>query len=323
MPLVLSVDIESYPVDGAFVIARGSRREAIVVVARVRDGRNEGRGEAVPYARYGETVEGVRAQILAQSSPPDRAALASTLPAGAARNALDCALWDLDAKRLGQSVTAMIGLAPPAPLLTAYTISLGTPEAMATKAQAHADKPLLKLKLGGRDDVTRLMAVRTARPDARIIVDANEGWRPEILPAMLDAAATARVELIEQPLPAGDDSALDGRDRRVPICADESVHTAADLPALVGRYDAINIKLDKTGGLTEAMRLRDAARASGMKVMVGCMLSTSLAMAPALLVAAGADWVDLDGPLLLARDRSPSLRYDGAIVHPATPALWG
>ncbi len=326
--LALDIATETWPIDGAFTISRGSRREAVVVVATLSDGRHRGRGEAVPYARYGETLASVTAAIrvavaLAGSATLDRAWLAANLPAGAARNALDCALWDLDAKRKGTPAHALAGLPVPGPLVTAYTLSLDAPDAMAAKARAHSDKPLLKLKLGARDDVERLQAVRAARPDARLVVDANEGWMEADLAALFAAALAARVELIEQPLPAGRDAALAGIVRPVPVCADESLHTLADLARLATRYDAINIKLDKAGGLTEALALRDTARAAGLKIMVGCMVATSLAMAPALLVAAGADWVDLDGPLLLAADRAEGLRYDGAVVHPATPALWG
>ena len=245
------------------------------------------------------------------------------MPAGAARNALDCALWDYEAKRSSVTAASLAGLASPEPLVTAYTISLGTPEAMAAKAAAAArTMPLLKLKLGGAGDAERLAQIRAACPNARLIADANEAWTPELLPSLMQAAAAARVELIEQPLPAGADAALAGP-RAVPVCADESVHDRAGLAALASRYDAINIKLDKAGGLTEALALAAQARALGFRIMVGCMVATSLSMAPAILLAQGADWVDLDGPLLLARDRSPALTYDGALVHPPDPALWG
>jgi L-Ala-D/L-Glu epimerase len=322
--LAVSATVETWPIAGQFIIARGAKREATVVVAQVSDGTHAGRGECVPYARYGETVEGVRAAILAQGATLiDRAGLARRMPPGAARNGLDCALWDYEAKRAGTSAAALAGLPQPGPLTTAYTISLDTPQAMAAKAaDAARTLPLLKLKLGGAGDGDRLRQVRAACPTARLIADANEAWTPELLPDLMRVAAETGVEVIEQPLPAGADQALSGP-RPVPVCADESVHTRADLDRLAGLYDAVNIKLDKAGGLTEALALAVEARARGLKIMVGCMVSTSLAMAPALLLAQDADWVDLDGPLLLARDRDPALRYDGALVHPPEPRLWG
>jgi L-alanine-DL-glutamate epimerase-like enolase superfamily enzyme len=246
------------------------------------------------------------------------------MPAGAARNALDCALWDYEAKRGATSVAALAGLAPLRPLLTAYTISLDAPVAMAAKAAAATrTMPLLKLKLGGAGDAERLRAVRAACPDARLIADANESWTPALLPDLMAAAAETRVEVIEQPLPAGADAALADVAHVVAVCADESVHSRADLDRLAARYDVVNIKLDKAGGLTESLALATEARARGLRIMVGCMVSTSLAMAPAMFVAQAADWVDLDGPLLLARDRIPSLTYGGALLHPPRPALWG
>jgi L-Ala-D/L-Glu epimerase len=322
--LAIEAAVESWPIAGSFVISRGAKREATVVVAQVSDGKVVGRGECVPYARYGETVEGVRDAILAlRGQLSDRASLLRQMPAGAARNALDCALWDYEAKRSGKSVAALAGLAAPRPLTTAYTIGLDTAEAMAAKAAfAARTMPLLKLKLGGGGDEARLRRVRAACPATRLIADANEAWTPELLPSLMAVAAETGVELIEQPLPAGADTALAGP-RAVPVCADESVHDRASLEALAGRYDAVNIKLDKAGGLTEALAFVTQARARGLKIMVGCMVATSLSMAPALLLAQGADWVDLDGPLLLARDRAPALRYDGALVHPSTPQLWG
>jgi L-alanine-DL-glutamate epimerase-like enolase superfamily enzyme len=322
-PLSIAAAVETWPIAGRFTIARGEKREAVVVIATVTDGTVAGRGECVPYGRYGETVAGVHAAILAMRHKlSDRASLLRQMPAGAARNALDCALWDYEAKRSGARAAELARLAL-RPLTTAYTISLDTPEAMAAKASAAArTMPLLKLKLAGAGDAERLRQVRSACPGARLIVDANESWTPELLASLMAVAAQTRVELIEQPLPAGADLALAGR-RAVPVCADESVHDRADLDALLGRYDAINIKLDKAGGLTEALALAAAARRRNLKVLVGCMVSTSLAMAPASLLAQGADWVDLDGPLLLARDRTPPLRYDGALVYPPDARLWG
>jgi L-Ala-D/L-Glu epimerase / N-acetyl-D-glutamate racemase len=324
--LRLSVRRERWPIAGAFTIARGSKREAEVVVAELHDGAHSGRGECVPYARYGETVEAVMAAIegcaAALDEGLDRAGLASLLPCGAPRNALDCALWDLEAKRSGTSAASRAGLPALQPVPTAYTISLAEPETMARRARA-ADHPLLKLKLGGAGDRERLAAVRAAVPDARLIADANEAWQAAETESLLACAADVGVEVVEQPLPAGQDAILADIVRPVPVCADESVHDRASLEALSGRYDAVNIKLDKTGGLTEALRVAEDARARGLKIMVGSMVATSLSMAPALLIAQDADWVDLDGPLLLARDREPGLVYEAGMVFPPSPALWG
>jgi L-alanine-DL-glutamate epimerase-like enolase superfamily enzyme len=325
----LEINVERWPIAGAFAIARGSKTEAVVIVAALTHGDVRGRGECVPYARYGESPESVAAQIgsvrAAMEAGADRAALQTLLPAGAARNALDCALWDLDAKRLGVRAAGLAGVGRLRPVTTAYTLSLGAPDAMAAAARAAEGRPILKIKLGGGDgaDPARLAAVRAAAPDATLIVDANEGWTPADLAGNFAACATAGVALVEQPLPAASDEALRGVARTVPLCADESVHGRNTLDRLVGLYDAVNVKLDKTGGLTEALALCAAAQARGLGIMVGCMVGTSLGMAPALLLAAQARFVDLDGPLLLARDRSPGLRYDGALVHPPEPALWG
>jgi L-Ala-D/L-Glu epimerase len=325
--LTLTSTIESWPLREAFVISRGAKTEARVVVATVSDGLNVGRGECVPYPRYGETVEGVQAAITALAGNPDavrdRQSLQALMPAGAARNAIDCALWDYEAKTAGRRAHDVAGLAPPGPVTTCFTISLGTPEEMAIKAKAAAQRPLLKLKLGGVGDATRVAAVRAAVPRARLVADANEAWTIDQLPALMQACRDARIELVEQPLPAGQDEALSGIERLVPLCADESVHTAADLPRLARLYDAVNIKLDKTGGLTEALTMSTTAQAAGLKIMMGCMVGTSLGMAPALLLAQRAAWVDLDGPLLLAHDRPHGLRYEGGTVFPPEPALWG
>ena len=327
MTLALTVRTERWPIAGAFTIARGAKTEAQVVVAEVTDGVASGRGECVPYARYGETVEGVAAAIEAMrgalAGGLDRNGLQSAMPAGAARNALDCAFWDCEAKRAGRPVHALADLPEPRGLVTAYTISLGTPEAMAQATGRAATRKLLKIKLGGEGDRARIAAVRAAAPNAELIVDANEAWRPENLAENLSVCAAAGVTLIEQPLPAGDDAALGGIARPIPVCADESVHDQASLSRLVGRYDAVNIKLDKTGGLTEALAMAREAERLGFGLMVGCMVATSLSMAPAMLVAQRARVVDLDGPLLLARDRENGLRYADSLVYPASAALWG
>ena len=314
---------EAFPLARAFTISRGSRTEARVLTVTVEAEGATGRGECVPYARYGETPASVAAQIRAVAPPFDRAALQARLPPGAARNALDCALWDWEAKRTGVPVWRLAGLAEPGPEITAYTLSLEAPEAMRAQAAAHAHRPLLKIKLGGAGDMARLEAVRAGAPRARIVVDANEGWSAEDYAALAPALVRLGVEMVEQPLPAGEDAALAHMPRPLPVCADESCHDRASLPALAGKYDMVNVKLDKTGGLTEALALRDAARAAGFRVMVGCMVGTSLAMAPAVLVAQGAAVTDLDGPLLLAQDRAHPLAYDERGVHPATPELWG
>jgi L-alanine-DL-glutamate epimerase-like enolase superfamily enzyme len=324
----LSVRIERWPLAGAFTISRGSKTEAVVVVAELSDGTHRGRGESVPYARYGETADGIVAAIEAMrpalQQGLDRPGLQQAMRSGAARNALDCAYWDVNAKAAGRRAHELTGLGPPAPLTTAYTISLGTPAAMAEAAERAALRPLLKVKLGGGDDDrTRIAAVRRAAPRAEIIVDVNEGWRADDLARNLAACADAGVTLVEQPLPEGRDEALARIKRTIPVCADESVHDRASLGALAGKYDAINVKLDKAGGLTEALALAGAAEQRGLAVMVGCMVATSLAMAPAMLVAQRARVVDLDGPLLLAKDRLEGLRYDGSLVYPPEPALWG
>ncbi len=306
-----------------FTISRGSRTEAKVLTVRVSDAEHQGWGECVPYARYGETLESVEAEINGLPTMFDRDALMGLLPAGAARNAVDCALWDLQAKRAGKRVWELAGLAKPEPRITAYTLSLDTPENMRAQAQEHAFRPLLKIKLGTPDDMARLEAVREGAPDAKIIVDANEGWSGEIYADLAPHLLRLGVALVEQPLPAGEDDALIGMARPVPVCADESCHDRSSLPGLKGKYDVVNIKLDKTGGLSEALRLRDAALAEGYGVMVGCMVGSSLAMAPATLVAQGASVVDLDGPLLLAEDRKNPLKFDALGVHPPDAALWG
>jgi L-alanine-DL-glutamate epimerase-like enolase superfamily enzyme len=327
LPLSLNVRTESWPIAGSFAISRGAKTEAQVVVAELSDGRHKGRGECVPYGRYGETVAGVMAALGAMRDKLgfgfDRAQLQQAMPAGAARNALDCAFWDLEAKRAGKPAYALAALPEPKPLVTAYTISLGTPETMAEAARAASARKLLKVKLGGPGDPARIAAVRHAAPQAELIVDANEGWTADNLAENLAACAAARVTLIEQPLPADNDAALGRIARPIAVCADESVHDRASLAALAGRYDAVNIKLDKAGGLTEALAMAAEAEQRGFRIMVGCMVATSLAMAPAVLLAQRATVVDLDGALLLAKDRPDGLRYDGSLVYPPSSALWG
>ena len=331
MALTITAAAESWPIAGSFAISRGSKTEAVVVVAELGDGKARGRGECVPYTRYGETVESVMTQIKAMgprlAAGLDRQALQEAMPAGAARNALDCAFWDLEAKRSGRPVHALAGLPAPHALTTALTISLGPPTAMAEAAAKVAGRALLKVKLGGNSenggDAARIAAVRAAAPRATLTVDANEGWDERNLDRHLAACAEAGVVLVEQPLPDRRDRALAQIKRSLPVCADESAHDRASLSALVGKYDAINIKLDKTGGLTEALAMAEQAQQLGFIVMAGCMVATSLAMAPAVLLAQAARYVDLDGPLLLAKDRPEGLRYEGSLVYPPAAALWG
>lgn len=326
---ILRVRTEHFPIRGTFRIARGAKTEAVVVVAEIEDGNVTGRGECVPYARYGETVDAVVRDIEAMgdavSAGLERTALQRAMPPGAARNALDCALWDLEAKLTGLPIWQLADMAgPPEPVSTAYTLSIDTPEAMAEAARASAAKPLLKLKLAGDGmDLARVEAVRRNAPASRLIVDANEGWTFEDLSRLGREFHRLGVEMIEQPLPASQDDALLGFESPVPLGADESVHGLDSFERLRGKYQVVNVKLDKTGGLTEALRLRAACDAAGLDVMVGCMVATSLAMAPALYVAQGAQYVDLDGPLLLARDRVPGLHYDETRIAPPERELWG
>lgn len=319
----LEVTRDVFRLAQVFTISRGSRTEAKVLTVTVSDGNVQGRGECVPYARYEETLESVTAQIEGLPSDLTRAALYELLPAGAARNAVDCALWDLHAKRTGKRVWELAGLPRPGPEITAYTLSLDAPEKMRAQAADNAHRPLLKIKLGTPDDMARLEAVRAGAPDADIIVDANEGWSAAVYGDLAPHLVRLGVSLVEQPLPAGQDDALVGMQRPVPVCADESCHDRNSLPALAGKYDVVNIKLDKTGGLTEALALRKEALAQGYRVMVGCMVGSSLAMAPATLVAQGAMVTDLDGPLLLAEDRDVPLQFDASGVHPPDASLWG
>ncbi|QGX96876.1 dipeptide epimerase [Roseovarius faecimaris] len=319
----ITVTRDVFKLAQVFTISRGSRTEAKVLTVRIVQDGVTGCGECVPYARYDETLESVEAEIAGLPDTVSRQALYDLLPAGAARNAVDCALWDLEAKIAGKRAWELAGLTAPGPEITAYTLSLDTPEKMQAQAAQNAFRPLLKIKLGTPDDMPRLEAVRAGAPDATIIVDANEGWSAEVYADLAPHLVRLGVALVEQPLPAADDDALIGMERPVPVCADESCHDRASLPHLKGKYDVVNIKLDKTGGLTEALALREAALAEGYKVMVGCMVGSSLAMAPATLVAQGAMVTDLDGPLLLAEDRDNALTFDAAGVHPPEAALWG
>ncbi|MGN6207222.1 N-acetyl-D-Glu racemase DgcA [Asticcacaulis sp.] len=318
---------ETFPIAGRFTIARGSKTEARVLYVELEDQGHVGRGEAVPYARYGESIaqsladiEAVRGRIEAGLSFGD---LHDLLPAGAARNAIDCALWDLNAKLTGIPAWQAAGLKRLDPLKTAYTLSLDTPEAMGAQAAVNARRPLLKLKIGGPDDLDRIEAVRANAPKSRLIVDGNEGLSFDDLVRMAPEMQKLDVKLIEQPLKVSEDEQLLGYDCPVPLCADESLHTRAELDRCARLYSHINIKLDKTGGLTEALALKAAATEAGLSLMVGCMVATSLSMAPAMLVAQGAEFVDLDGPLLLARDREHGLEITGSILHPPRPELWG
>lgn len=325
--MLVTVTRDAFKLKQTFTISRGSRDVAEVLTVRLSKGGHTGRGECYPYARYGESLDSVTDQIrsveVQLSEGLDRDGLRELMPAGAARNALDCALWDLEAKQTGIPVWQRAGLAAPQVITTAYTLSLDTPEAMQSAAAEHSSRPLLKIKLGGDGDLERLQAVRRGAPNSRLIVDANEGWSAtdydRLAPVMLDLGVT----MVEQPLPSQQDDELLGRARPLTVCADESCHDVASLAALSGKYDMINIKLDKTGGLTEALALREAAIAAGFEIMVGCMVTSSLAMAPAMLIAQGAAVADLDGPLLLGEDRESAIVYNGSDMEPATAALWG
>lgn len=326
-PVTVSLACESWAIRGEFRISRASKTQADTVVCRLDSGGTLGQGECVPYPHYGETVDGVR-DLLASAtegaaSVQELIERCASMPAGAARNALDCALWDLVSKLDNRRAHVRACRQPPRPVPTALTLSLDTPENMADAARHAANRSILKIKLGGPDDIACMHAVAANAPNSRIIVDANEAWTPDILPQMMREAARMHIALIEQPLPAGDDACLDGMPHPVPVCADESAHTAADLEALAGRYDCINIKLDKAGGLTQALIMRDRARELGFGIMIGCMVGTSLSMAPAVLLAQDADYVDLDGPLHLVNDRQPHLDYMGELVSPPDIALWG
>ena len=322
-----SVRSERWPLAVAFVISRGSKTEAEVVVIEIAEAGRRGRGEAVPYARYGETTHGVLEQMISVQARVDagldRAALQGLLPPGAARNALDCALWDLEAKQAGIRAWTLAGLARLDPVKTCYTISLDTPGEMARSARLNARRPILKLKIGGANDLTAVEAVRDSAPRSRLVIDANEALNFDELRRLAPEFARLGVLVVEQPLPAGEDAVLDGYESPVPLCADESLHTRAELAACVGRYDMVNIKLDKAGGLTEALALAAQAKAMGFAIMAGSMVGTSLGVAPALIFAQGAAVADLDGPLLLSHDREPGLAITGSLLEPPSAALWG
>jgi L-alanine-DL-glutamate epimerase-like enolase superfamily enzyme len=320
---MITVTPDVFKLAQVFTISRGSRTEARVLTVRITRRGVTGWGECVPYARYNETLESVTAQIEGLDPGIDRMALQAALPAGAARNAVDCALWDLEAKLAGKRVWQLAGLAAPGPEITAYTLSLDTPENMRAAAAKNAHRPLLKIKLGTPDDMPRLEAVRAGAPKTPIIIDANEGWTAEVYAELAPHLVAMGVALVEQPLPAGADDMLAEIARPLPVCADEAAHDCASLAHLKGKYDVVNIKLDKTGGLTEGLALKRAALAEGYSLMVGCMVGSSLAMAPATLLAQGVAFTDLDGPLLLAEDRETPLLFDAAGVHPPTAALWG
>lgn len=320
---MITVTPDTFALAQTFTISRGSKTHAHVLTVSVTRSGSTGRGECVPYARYGESLESVTAQIAALPQDITPKALQTALPPGAARNALDCALWDHAAKASGQRVWQLAGLPEPRPVPVAFTLSLNTPEAMRLEAAKNAYRPILKVKLGTPEDMPRLEAVRQGAPDATLIIDANEGWTPEIYADLAPHLIRLGVALVEQPLPQGADDMLAEIARPLPVCADESAHDAASLAALVGKYDMVNLKLDKTGGLTEALRARNEAARLNLRLMVGCMVGSSLGMAPAVLLAQGAAYCDLDGPLLLAQDRPHPLQYDAQGVHPSQPNLWG
>ena len=325
--LEVKTEAQSWPLAGTFAISRGAKTVADVLVVTVSDGEITGSGECVPYGRYGETMDSVQAQLEAvkhiECEADELDLLSARLAAGAARNAFDCALWDYRAKRSGQRVWSLAGLDTPQPVTSAFTLSLDSPEKMAEAAALNASRPLLKMKLAGDGDLERVAAVREQAPNAILIVDANEGWKPEQIEPMSLGLAELGVAMVEQPVHADEDHVLADLEHPLPFCADESCHTRDGLHALKTRYEFVNIKLDKTGGLTEALALREEARAAGFRIMVGCMMGTSLAMAPALLVAQGAEFVDLDGPLWMAKDRVPGLSFYGSVVSPPSPDVWG
>ena len=327
MSRTLHSEHERFPLNAPFRIARGVKTAADVVTVTLSEGASVGRGEAVPYPRYGESVESALAAIESARSlieeGGDRQALLQALPAGAARNALDCALWDLEARLAGRDVAEMIGGQPIAPIVTALTIGIDTPAVMAAAARAAGDVPLLKVKVDAEDPEARIRAVRAAAPGAALIVDPNESWDRKLVEAIQEVLVATNVALLEQPVPAGDDEWLDGYSPAVPICADEAVHVAADLDVVARRYQAVNVKLDKSGGMTAALDVAREARAMGLGLMTGCMICSSLSIAPALHLAAMSDFADLDGPLWLQEDRPGGIRQEGGLIHPPAKGFWG
>jgi|TARA_Y100000992_G_scaffold282626_1_gene231276 L-alanine-DL-glutamate epimerase-like enolase superfamily enzyme len=320
---LIQAKVEIFPLAHVFRISRGARTQAEVVTVTIEKDGVTGRGECVPYARYNETLESVIKQVESLPADIDKETLQDTLPPGAARNAVDCALWDFECKKRDQRIWKIAGIQVPEQKITAYTLSLDEPKNMFKQAEKNSNRPLLKVKLGTPNDMPRLEAVRKGAPNSEIIVDANEGWDAELYSQLAPELVRLGVKLVEQPLPADQDGDLIGLPRPLPICADESCHDRKSLEKLIGKYDFVNIKLDKTGGLTEALQLKDKALEAGFKIMVGCMVGSSLAMAPATLIAQNATFVDLDGPLLLAHDRRHGLLYDESWVHPPVKDLWG
>ena len=320
---MIQAKVEIFPLAHVFRISRGARTQAEVVTVTIEKNGISGRGECVPYARYDETLESVIKQVESLPADIDKDTLQETLPPGAARNAVDCALWDFQCKKRDQRIWKIADIQVPKQKITAYTLSLDEPKNMFKKAEKNSARPLLKIKLGTPNDMPRLEAVRKGAPDSEIIVDANEGWDAELYSQLAPELVRLGVKLVEQPLPADKDDDLIGLPRPLPICADESCHDRKSLEKLIGKYDFVNIKLDKTGGLTEALKLKNEALKAGFKIMVGCMVGSSLAMAPATLIAQNATFVDLDGPLLLAQDRQNGLLYDKSWVHPPVKDLWG
>lgn len=324
-PIQMTLSTQAWPIRGAFTISRGRKTQADVVMVTLEQDGKIGRGECVPYARYGESIEQVLEDL---NAIHDRLNTLSTsciqewLPAGAARNALDCAWWDLQCKQQGNTIWQQLNITP-TPLITAYTLSLDTPDKMGLAAQQQQHRPLLKLKLADDNDIDRVAAVRHFAPNAQIIVDANEGWDRAQYQRLIPSLQALNIAMIEQPFPADCDHWLDGLSRPIPLCADESCHDTASLTRLIGRYDLINIKLDKTGGLTEALALQQDALRNGLGIMVGCMVGSSLSMAPAFVVAQQADIVDLDGPLLLAEDYPTGFKYSLSTMQVMSPELWG
>lgn len=318
-----NIEKEVFALAEAFVISRGARTQAEVISIGLENDGFFGHGECVPYARYGESLESVQAQIEALPEDIARHEIQEALAPGAARNAYDCALWDLEAKKENKRVWELLSLQAPNPVKTAYTLSLGEPEQMEQAARKHSHRSLLKIKLGTEEDMKRLEAVRRGAPTSRIIVDANEGWSADVYTELAPHLLRLGVSLVEQPMPAGADDLLAEIERPLPVCADESCHDRTGLQKLRGKYDYINIKLDKTGGLTEALQLKEMALKEGFGIMVGCMVGSSLAMAPAMVLAQGAEVVDLDAPLFLADDRKYGLQYEQDFVHPPARELWG